>query len=275
MTSKKYGKIITEKKVDDQVTNIKLDHGEKNNVLDLEMILELNDAITKADRDKSIQGIILGTTSDIFCSGADVSEIKELGFEEGSRWLDIYFETVDLLRDTGKPTIAAVKGPCVAGGNELVMGCDLVVAGKSAKFGQPEVKVGSTAAGGGLQLLPLIVGEKRAREMILTGEPLSAETAQDIGLINRVVPDEKVEKEAMDLIQEVIEKNSPQAYRVMKSIMKQWSNLAMLNWESTREMTSSVWASEEFNERAKSFLKKEKAKKRNFMGITPEDEEEE
>jgi len=82
-----------------------------------------------------------------------------------------YFETIDVLRDTGKPTVAAIEGFCAAGGNELAMGCDLIVAGESAKFGQPEVGVGSTAAGGGVQLLPLlVVGEKRAREMLLLGD---------------------------------------------------------------------------------------------------------
>lgn len=252
---------------------IRIDNQEKNNVLDFETIRELNTAIRTADRDSEVQGIILGSVGDTFCSGADLAEIRDRNFEEGTRWLNAYYDNLELLKDTGKPTVAAVVGPCVAGGQELIMGCDLIVAGESSKFGQPEVKVGSTAGSGGLQMLPLMIGERRARELLLTGRLLDAEEAKDIGLINRLVPDEDVEDAATELMLEVVENNSPQAYRVMKSIMKQWSNLAMLGWESQRELTSHVWASEEFDERATAFLNKEESKPRNFMGAVPDDEE--
>lgn len=252
---------------------IRIDNREKNNVLDFETIRELNTAIRTADRDSEVQGIILGSVGDTFCSGADLAEIRDRNFEEGTRWLNAYYDNLELLKDTGKPTVAAVVGPCVAGGQELIMGCDLIVAGESSKFGQPEVKVGSTAGSGGLQMLPLMIGERRARELLLTGRLLDAEEAKDIGLINRLVPDEDVEDAATELMLEVVENNSPQAYRVMKSIMKQWSNLAMLGWESQRELTSHVWASEEFDERATAFLNKEESKPRNFMGAVPDDEE--
>jgi len=91
--------------------------------------------------------------------------------------------------------IAAVNGVCVAGGHEIAMACDLVIAGESARLGQPEVIVGSTAMGLGVQLLPLIVGEKRAREMLFTGRLLSAEEAYHFGLVNKVVEDERVHEE--------------------------------------------------------------------------------
>ncbi|MFB6069638.1 MAG: enoyl-CoA hydratase/isomerase family protein [Halanaeroarchaeum sp.] len=266
-----YGNAVVEYSDREDVGIVRIDNVEKNNVLDIQTILDLNQALRDVDRNDSVQGIILGSVGDVFCSGADLGDIKGADLETGTRWLNAYYDNLEILKDTGKPTVAAVQGPCVAGGQELIMGADLIVAGESAKFGQPEVKVGSTAGSGGLQMLPLMVGERRAREILLTGRLLEAEEAHDIGLINRVVDDESVEDEAIELLIDVIDNSSPQAYRVMKSIMKQWSNLAMLGWESQRELTAAVWRSEEFSERADAFLENEEMESRSFMGSMPEE----
>lgn len=270
MSNDQYDKVSVAYSEDRSICYIRIDNEENNNVLDLGAILDINDALRTADRDGDVDGIILGSVGDIFCSGADLAEIRGGDLETGTRWLNAYYDNLEVLKDTGKPTVAAVTGPCVAGGQELIMGCDLIVAGESSKFGQPEVKVGSTAGSGGLQLLPLMVGERRARDILLTGRLLDGQEAYDIGLINRLVDDGAVEDEATDLILDVIENSSPQAYRVMKSIMKQWSNLAMLGWESQRELTAAVWRSREFTERADSFLGKEEMERRSFMGSSPE-----
>ncbi|WP_332897394.1 enoyl-CoA hydratase/isomerase family protein [Haladaptatus sp. CMSO5] len=254
---------------DDRLAAIRLDNPERHNVLDERMVLELYDAFDRADQDSSVQGILLTSSSDTFCAGADLGELNGLTFEEGARWLTTYFEAIDMLRDTGKPAVAAIEGTCVAGGNELVMGCDLIVAGRSARFGQPEVGVGSTAAGGGVQLLPLIVGEKRAREMLLTGSLLSAPEAERIGLINRVVEDGDAEAHAVELLQTIVDTKSPQAYRTIKTILKPWTNFGLLAEEMARDMTANVWASDEFTERANAFLKREELKPREFTGTQP------
>ena len=199
-------------------------------------------------------------------AGANLKELLETNTEEGIRWLETYWSTLSTLRETGKLVVAAIKGDCVAGGNELVMMCDLAVAAKSARFGQPEIIVGSTAMGGGLQMLPLLVGEKRARELAFTARLLSAEEALEWGLINRVV-DGDVEEEAKKLALEVVERSSPQAFRVMKSCLNYWTNLAMLNWQIARDLTAFVWNSEEFKERGKDFLEKKKLEKRRFWRL--------
>ena len=255
---------------DDRITRVRLDAPDRNNTIDLSMLADLHEAFTAADRDRDVQGILLGSTSDPFCAGADVSELRELGFEDGTRWMQLYFDTLDVLRDTGKPVVAAVDGTCVAGGNELTMACDLVVAGESARFGQPEVGVGSSAAGGGVQLLPLLVGEKRAREMLLLGDLLSAEEAERIGLINRVVDDDEVEDRAMGLLTHIVDTKSPQAYRAIKGIMKTWTNLGLLAEPMARDMTASVWASEEFDERVSAFLARQEQTPRPFTGTRPD-----
>jgi enoyl-CoA hydratase/carnithine racemase len=272
MSDDDYAKVSVEYSEPGDICYVRIDNRENNNVLDLEAIGELNDAFRAADRDDDVDGIVLGSVGDVFCSGADLSEIAGGDLESGTRWLNAYYDNLEVLKDTGKPTIAAVTGPCVAGGQELIVGCDLIVAGESASFGQPEVFVGSTAGSGGLQMLPLMIGERRAREMLLTGRTIDAETAQEWGLINRLVDDDEVESVATELLFDVVENASPQAYRVMKSVMKQWSNLAMLGWESQRELTAAVWRSAEFTERAENFMNKKPMERRSFVGSSPEED---
>jgi len=259
---------------DDRIEHIRLDAPERSNVIDLRMLQELTEAVVTADRDDGVRGIVLGATGDAFCAGASLQELADLEFEEGTRWLTAYFDVLDILRDTGKPVVAAVEGTCVAGGNELASACDLIVAGETAEFGQPEVGVGSTAAGGGVQLLLLIVGEKRARDLLLTGRLLTAEEAKQIGLITRVVDDSSAEARAVELVETIIDDKSPQAHRTIKAVMKQWTNLGLTGQEMARDLTARVWASEEFCERAETFLAREEFDPRAFQGTRPRDPQE-
>jgi len=173
------------------------------NVLHVELMEEVYDALESADKDDSVQAVIITGVGKAFCAGADVKELMPVDLERGIRWLQAYWRVFDLLRETGKPVIAVVKGYCVAGGNEWVLACDLVVAGKSAVFGQPEPIIVSTAFLAVL-FLPIVVGERRAREMLLTGKLISADEAHRIGLVNKVVPDEQVEEEARKLAIEIL-----------------------------------------------------------------------
>ena len=265
-----YRKIIFERdKEDRRIVWIKLNKPEELNTLDIQLLNELYDALVRADKDEEVHAIIISSVGRAFCAGADLKDIMNRDLEEGVRWLKAYWRVLELIRETGKPVIAAIRGACVAGGHELVMMCDLVIAGRSAKLGQPEILVGSTAMGGGVQLLPLIIGEKRARELVFTARLLSAEEAYQFGLVNRVVDDEKVDDEARKLAIEIINRSSPQAFRVIKSCFKYWTDLAMLTWQLARDITAMVWTTEEFRERAEKFLKKEKFKPRKFMGISP------
>lgn len=265
-----YEKIIFERdERDGRIAWIKLNKPESLNTLDMQLLNELYDALVNADKDETIHAIIISSAGKAFCAGADLKDIMNRSLEEGTRWLKAYWRVLELIRETGKPVIAAVRGACVAGGHELVMMCDLVVAGKTARLGQPEILVGSTAMGGGVQLLPLIVGEKRARELVFTARLLSAEEAYKYGLVNRVVDDEKVDEEARKLAIEIINRSSPQAFRVIKSCFKYWTDLAMLTWQLARDITAMVWTTEEFRDRAEKFLRKQKPEPRKFMGISP------
>ncbi|MEM3578568.1 MAG: enoyl-CoA hydratase/isomerase family protein [Candidatus Bathyarchaeia archaeon] len=266
----KYERIIVEEDAEDKrLLWIKLNYPEKLNILHLKMLNELYKALVKADKNNKVQAILITGVGKAFSAGADIKELMKGNFEKGLRWLKAYLRAIEVIRDTGKPVIAAVNGNCVAGGHEIAMACDLVVASKSARLGQPEVLVGSTAMGLGVQLLPLIVGEKRAREMLFTGRLLSAEEAYNFGLVNKVVDDEKVHEEARKMATQIIENASPQAFRVMKSGLKFWTDLAMLNMMMARDITAMVWASKEFRERCKDFLEKRRMKPRKFTGTMP------
>lgn len=264
-----YESIAVSRAADDRIVRIDLDLPDVNNILDFTLVSEFNDAVRRADNDSSVGGMIFGSTSDdVFCAGANLSELANLNIEESNRFLTAYNDTVDLLWSTGKPIVAAVTGVCVAGGNELAMGCDLIVAGESARFGQPEANVGSTAAGGGVQMMPLMVGMQRAKDILLTSRLLTAEEAEDWGLINRVVPDEEVDDRALELVTEILDGKSPYAYRVMKAIFKHWYNTSMAAREIEREVTAAVWTNEEFQARAAAFLAGEDLGPRDFLGTT-------
>lgn len=266
----KYTRIVVEKdSVDRRLLWVKLNMPDKLNILNLKMLQELYSAIVRADKDKKVQAILITGVGKAFSAGADVNELSRCNFEKGLRWLKAYLRVIEMLRETGKPVIAAVNGVCVAGGHEIAMACDLVVAGRSARLGQPEVVVGSTAMGLGVQLLPLIVGEKKAREMLFTGKLLSAGEAFDFGLVNKVVEDENLNEEVRKIALQIIENASPQAFRVIKSGLKFWTDVAMLNMMMAADITSMVWASKEFKERCRDFLEKKKMKPGRFIGVMP------
>lgn len=269
-----YDTVSTDRSDDGRVAVVRLDAPDRNNTIDSRMILEFTEAITAADRDGDVQGVVVSATGEMFCAGADLNYLKDVSFEEGTRFMTAYFEALDILRDTGKPVVAGVHGVCAAGGNELVSACDLIVAEESARFTQPEAGVGATAAGGGVQMLPLIVGEKRAKDLLLTGRTLDAEEARAIGLINRVVPEGEGEDRALELVQTIVENNSPQAYRSIKAIVKPWTNFGLVGEEMARELNARVWDSNEFRERAESFLADEEMEPRGFDGVRAPDRSE-
>lgn len=238
---------------------------EKVPVLTKKGLGELYTALLEAERSNEIAGILLTSENKDFCGGADLKELSNFDFEGCTKWVAQYMDVVNILRGTGKPTLAAVRGACVGGGNEIAMACDFVIAAKSARLGQPEVRVGSTAMGLGVQLLPLMIGERRARELLLTGRLLTADEALEIGLINRVVNDNELFNFSMEFLRDIIENVSPQAFKVIKGGLRFWTDLAMLNYPLATDLTSFVWLSEEFRERARDFIEKKKLKPRKFM----------
>jgi len=167
------------------------------NALNLSLRRLLADAFIRLDQDDGVRAIILGGSERAFCAGADLKEyVDATPMAVVSRDMDRLWGAIAQCR---KPVIAAVRGHALGGGCELAMHADLIVAGASARFGQPEVLIGLMPGGGATQRLTRAVGKFRAMNMLLTGEAISAQEALAIGLISEQVDDDQVEPRALAL----------------------------------------------------------------------------
>ncbi|GGM64472.1 crotonase/enoyl-CoA hydratase family protein [Dactylosporangium sucinum] len=159
-------------------------------------------------------------------------------------------------RPPRKPVIAAVEGWALAGGLEIAIACDLIVAGESAKFGVPEVKRALVAGGGAALRLPELVGTARAMELLLTGDPVTAARAEQIGLINRVVPDGTALEAALELAA-VIAANGPLAVQATRAVAlgaRDWDSKQ--RWDRQRQILGPVFSSEDATEGATAFAER-------------------
>jgi enoyl-CoA hydratase len=180
------------------------------NALNPELIGELSAVLQEADGDPGVRAIVLTGAGRAFCAGMDLKAFAQGGKFDGLVWFN--------RRGIATPVVAALNGSAMAGGFELLLGCDLVVAAEGAKLGIAEVKRGLFAAGGGTTLadrIPLAL----ALEMGLTGEPVTAMRALEIGLVNRVVPADDVLPEAIALAQQIAA-NAPLAVAATKKLMR-------------------------------------------------------
>jgi enoyl-CoA hydratase len=177
---------------------ITLNRPEVRNAIDLRVVQELGAVLDKIALDESIRAIIVtGAGEKAFASGADIAQLKERNAADALRRINSAI--FRRLEEQPLPVIAAIKGWCLGGGCELAMACDIRIAGESAKLGQPEVSLGILAGAGAVQRLPRLVGLGRAKELIFSGRVIDAREAERIGLVNRVVPDADVVKEARAL----------------------------------------------------------------------------
>jgi enoyl-CoA hydratase len=182
---------------------ITLNRPEKLNALSKELIREANAAFDRAADDDDVKVVVVTGAGRAFSAGYDLSE--DAGTDHGGAhgWHRILDDDVAFtmkLWALAKPTIAAVRGHCLAGGCELAMACDMVVSGESGRFGEPEIRFGS---GPVALLMPFVLGQKRTNELLFTGDVIDAATAERIGLVNRVVPDDELESTVEGLVRKI------------------------------------------------------------------------
>jgi enoyl-CoA hydratase len=191
-----------------------LNRPEVRNAINLEMVQDLGAVLDEIAGDDDVRAIVItGGGDKAFASGADIAELKERGVADALRRINAAI--FRRLEDQPIPAIAAIRGYCLGGGCELAMACDLRIAGESAKLGQPEVSLGIMAGAGAVQRLPKLVGLGLAKELIFTGRILDATEAERIGLVNRVVPDEGVLREAKAIAQRIAAQG-PLAVKISK-----------------------------------------------------------
>lgn len=195
----------------DRIARITINRPDKLNALNATVIAELGDAVTRVETDAAIGAVILtGAGQKAFVAGADISELTGQTPLDGKARSILGQQVFRRLERCGKPVIAAVNGFALGGGCELAMACHIRLAADNAKFGQPEVKLGIGPGYGGTARLPRLVGKGRALELLLTGGMIDAAEAHRIGLVNRVVPADRLLPEAEALARAILE-NGPLA----------------------------------------------------------------
>lgn len=207
--------IIVEKK--DGIAKIVLNRPQVLNAMNLQMLSELVVALEEADRDEDVRVIVLTGAGRAFSAGRDMKEVGTTDFRPGRR----AYETIENLK---KPVIAAVNGYCYTGAVELVLCCDMIVASEGAIFGDTHARYGLVHGGGGTQRLPRLLGLMKAKELMLTCEPITAQEAERIGLVNKVVPADKLEEAVEDLARKIMN-NSSTSIATIKSLANQSARL--------------------------------------------------
>lgn len=213
-----YNKILYA--VENHIARVTLNRPDKRNALDAEIVAELKAALAEAARDQSVRVVLLSGAGKDFCSGADLAALQRIStatvsdnVEDARNLGDLFLQ----MRQHPRPVVAAVRGRALAGGCGVATACDLVLAAASAQFGYPEVNIGFIPAMV-MAILKRSVSEKRAFELITRGDILSAQTACDIGMINRVFADDEFDERVEEYITSLAKK-SASAISLSKSLL--------------------------------------------------------
>lgn len=213
----------------DRVATVTINRPHAHNALNFETVRELHRVFEDVTWDDTIAVMVLtGAGEKAFCTGADIKQWHdEFMSHPGDfyKWMGVFIEMHDRLRNIGKPTVARLNGIVVGGGNELNMACDLAIAADDIYIRQVGPARGSVPAAGATQWLPLIVGDRRAREILLLCEEIPAAKALDWGLVNRVVPREQLDNAVGEITDKLIKK-LPEVTRYTKQQLNVWRDLS-------------------------------------------------
>jgi enoyl-CoA hydratase/carnithine racemase len=245
--------------IDGAVATLTINRPKVLNALDAATLGELGEAMRGLQADASVRVVILtGSGERAFVAGADISELATLAPDEAKAHAELGQRVFDLIEHLGKPVIAAVNGFALGGGCELAMACTVRLAADSARFGQPEVKLGLTPGFAGTQRLPRLVGKGRAMELTLGGGVIDAAEAFRIGLVNRVVPAASLMDEARALAQ-AWAANAPIAMRyAMEAVAHGLETSSAEGSFVEASLFGLAFATEDMREGTRAFLEKRK-----------------
>ena len=248
--------IIFEKK--DSLAWITLNRPEVRNAQNDALRAEVIAALEDCRDDDGVRVIVItGAGEKAFSAGADISEFPkrfpaDVLQGKGTK------RTVDLIREIPKPVIAMVNGMALGGGCELAMSCDMIIASENAMFGQPEINVGVIPGAGGTQVLPRLVGEKKAKELVFTGAMIPAQEALAIGLVNKVVPPDKLRDTVLEITKSML-RQSPVILKLAKiAINKSLDTPLTVGMDYERDIFAMCFGTEDQKEGSKAFLEKRK-----------------
>jgi len=236
---------------------IRLDRPKVLNAINPKLIDELTRAVDVYEEDSNIGCMVLTGSEKAFAAGADIKEMQSKNF------IDVYMTNFikkwEHLVHTRKPIIAAVAGYALGGGCEIAMMCDFIIAADTAKFGQPEIKLGVMPGAGGTQRLTRFVGKSKAMEMCLTGRMMHADEAERSGLVSRVVPAADLIDEALKTAQSIANMSQPIAMITKETVNRAYETTLAEGILYERRLFHSTFATEDQSEGMKAFAEKRKA----------------
>ena len=245
----------------DGVTFVTINRPDKLNALDDRTMDELDAVFTAIAADPQTRGVVLtGAGEKAFVAGADIAELATQSPVDGKERSVRGQRVLDRIERLGKPVVAAINGFALGGGCELAMACHVRIASENARLGTPEVKLGLLCGYGGTQRLPRLVGKGRALEMLLTGEMVDAPEALRIGLVNRVVPREKLREEAEALVRKMMA-NAPVSLRFVLEAVNDGLEMGLAEAQHQEAtLFGLVCTTEDMKEGTRAFLEKRPAK---------------
>ncbi len=254
-----YQNIIVETK--GRVGIIRLNRPQQLNALNAALKSELGQAIDELDADPNIGCMLITGNEKAFAAGADIKEMADKTFIEA--YLGNFAGTWDRAARARKPIVAAVAGFALGGGCELAMQCDVVIAADSAKFGQPEIKLGVIPGIGGTQRLTRAVGKAKAMELILTGRIMDAAEAEKSGLIARVVPAANLMEEAIKVADTIANMSLPSVLAAKEAVNRAFESGLSEGVIFERRIFHSLFATEDQKEGMRAFIEKRKPEWKN------------
>src|SRR5690348_2268480 len=238
------------------IATITLNRPKVLNALSPDLIHELTSALSALDADDSVRAVVLTGGQKVFAAGADIgdmadrSAVEQLSRDQTGRWAP--------LAGFSKPLIAAVNGYALGGGCEVALMCDMIVAGETARFGQPEINLGIIPGAGGTQRWPRTAGKYAAMEVMLMGAPVTAQRAYELGVVNKVVPAEMTIPIAKRLARQIAEKPPLAARMAKEAVLKAFEAPLAEGLASERKSFYFLFATEDQKEGMRAFLEKRK-----------------
>jgi 2-(1,2-epoxy-1,2-dihydrophenyl)acetyl-CoA isomerase len=253
---------------DESAAVITMNRPDALNALSLQLTKDLHEAISKAIAEKA-RAVVLTGAGRAFCSGGDLREMQMMWQKEGrieafmEEPLKALHDVISLIRETPIPFVAAVQGVCAGAGTNFALACDIVIAAENATFNEAFVRIGLSPDCGGSFFLPRAVGEKLAAEIFMTGDTLTAERAEKIGMINRVVSAENLMEEAMRMAKKLSLAPTASIGRIKKMLNAAFSNDLQGQLDLEHRLQIESGKSNDFKEGVQAFFEKRQP---NFTG---------
>ncbi|MBV9753712.1 MAG: enoyl-CoA hydratase [Hyphomicrobiales bacterium] len=238
----------------DKVGVIKLNRPQVLNALNFDLVRETNDALDRFEADPQLGCTIITGSDKAFAAGADIKEMQGKSFPE--TYLEDFITSWDRVASRRKPIIAAVAGFALGGGCELAMMCDIIIAADTAKFGQPEIKLGVMPGSGGTQRLTRAIGKAKAMDLVLTGRTMDAAEAERSGLVSRVVPAADLMTEAMKAAETIANLSLPIVMMAKESVNRAFETTLAEGIRFERRVFHAMFATKDQKEGMAAFIAK-------------------